>query len=131
MIEIKFYMDNRGGIHMTLRGHAGTAPEGEDLVCAACTTLAYTAAQAVQDMNTLGKLMKPPKINIQRGRATIIATPQENAAAETLTVFRTVQCGARVLAHHYPKHVQLKTLCINNLESPTRRTGRIYSNEKL
>ena len=119
MIEIKFFMDSRGGIHMTLRGHAGTAPKGEDLVCAACTTLAYTAAQAVQDMNTFGKLVKPPKINIRKGRATIIATPKQNAVTEALTAFRTVQCGIRVLAHNYPKHVRLEPLRINNLESST------------
>ena len=114
MIEIKFFIDKRGSIHMTLRGHASTAPKGEDLVCAACTTLAYTAAQAVQDMNTLDKLVKPPKINIRKGCATIIATPKEDAVAEALMTFRTVQCGARVLAHNYHKHVRLEPLNIHN-----------------
>ena len=119
MIEIKFFVDRCGGIHMTLRGHAGAAPRGEDLVCAACTALAYTAAQAVQDMHTLGKLVRPPKISIRKGRATIIATPEENAVAEALAAFRTVQCGARVLAHNYPKHVRLEQLRINILDSST------------
>ena len=114
MIEIKFYTDIRGGIHLTLRGHAGAAPKGEDLICAACTTQAYTAGQAVQEMDTLEKLMKRPKIRIQKGRATIVATPKENAVAEAMTVFRTVQCGARVLAHNYPKYVQLHTMHTKN-----------------
>ena len=110
MIEIKFYTDSRGGIHMTLRGHAGAAPKGEDLICAACTTLAYTAGQAIQDLNTQGKLMKPPKIRICKGAAAIVATPKESAVTEALTVFRTVQCGARVLAHNYPQYVRLQML---------------------
>lgn len=110
MIEIKFYTDTRGGIHLTLRGHAGAAPKGEDLICAGCTTLAYTAAQAMQDLKTQRKLMKKPKIKIRKGRATIIATPKESAVTEALTMFRTVQCGAQVLAHNYPKYVRLKTL---------------------
>lgn len=114
MIEIKFYSDNRGGIHLTLRGHAGAAPKGEDLICASATTLAYTAAQAVQLMDGQGKLMKKPKIKIRKGRATIIATPKESAVTEALTMFRTVQCGAQVLAHNYPKYVQLKPLHTKN-----------------
>lgn len=110
MIDIKFYVDTRGGIHLTLRGHSGAAPRGEDLICAGCTTLAYTAAQAMQSLNGQGKLMKNPKIKIRKGRATIIATPKENATAEALTMFETVQCGAQVLAHNYPQYVRLKTL---------------------
>lgn len=114
MIEIKFYSDRRGGIHLTLRGHAGAAPKGEDLICAACTTLAYTAAQAVKDMYVLDKLIKPPKINIRRGKAKIIATPKEESLAEAMLAFRTVQCGAKVLAHNYPKHVRLETMHSKN-----------------
>lgn len=110
MIEIKFYSDSRGGIHLTLRGHAGAAPKGEDLICAACTTLAYTAAQAMHSMNAQGKLVKPPKISIRKGKASIIATPKEEAMTEALTMLRTVQCGAQVLAHNYPKHVQFEPL---------------------
>lgn len=113
MIEIKFYSDSRGGIHLTLRGHAGLAPKGEDLVCASATTLAYTAAQAVQFMDRQGKLAKKPKISIREGRATIIATPTKDAEAELLMVYWTIQCGAHVLAHNYPKHVRLEPLRIN------------------
>ncbi|MBQ5642277.1 MAG: ribosomal-processing cysteine protease Prp [Bacteroidaceae bacterium] len=114
MIEIKFYSDSRGGIHMTLHGHASAAPKGEDLICAACTTLAYTAAQAVKDMYVLGKLIKSPKIKIRRGKAKIIATPKEESLAEALQVFRTVQCGAKVLAHNYPKYVRLEMMHSKN-----------------
>ena len=114
MIEIKFYTDTRGGIHMTLRGHAGAAPKGEDLVCAACTTLAYTAGQAAQDLKAQGKLTKPPKIKICKGAATIVATPKEGAVTEVLTMFRTVQCGAQVLAHNYPRYVRLQMLHTKN-----------------
>ena len=119
MITIKFYMDNRGGIHLALRGHAGAAPKGQDLICAACTTLAYTAGQAVHSMNAQGKLAKPPRINIREGRAAIVATPKEETAAELLTAFRTVQCGAQVLAHNYPRYVRLEQLHIDTSGSST------------
>lgn len=119
MIEIKFYYDHRGGIHLTIRGHAGAAPKGEDLICAACTMLAYTAAQAVQFMDQQKKLNQKPKIDIRKGRATVIATPTKDTEAELMMAFWTVQCGAHVLAHNYPRHVRLNPLHINNLESST------------
>jgi uncharacterized protein YsxB (DUF464 family) len=114
MIEIKFYSDSRGGIHLTLHGHSGASPLGEDLICAACTTLAYTAAQAVKEMNAGGQLIKPPKINIKRGKAKIIATPKKESLGEAMAAFHTVQCGAKVLAHNYPKYVRLEMMHSKN-----------------
>ncbi len=111
MLKISFYQkQDQGSIHMTIRGHAQTAPDGEDLVCSAATMLAYTAAQAVQFFAEQGKLQCKPKIRICKGRATVIATPKEEAFAEVLLTFWVAQCGAQVLAHNYPKHVQLEHL---------------------
>lgn len=108
MVTVKFYTDNRGGIHLTIRGHAGAAAVGNDLICASVTTLAYTAAQAVQFLYEQGKLLKKPKIHIREGSATVIATPKKEAEAETLMVFWVAQCGAHVLSHNYPQYVRLE-----------------------
>ena len=113
MITAKFYQKpTRGSIHMTLKGHADAAPKGEDLICASATMLAYTVAQAVQFMNEQGKLKKKPKIKIKNGEATIIATPTEEAYAETLHTFWVAQCGVHVLAHNYPQNVKLEHLTV-------------------
>ena len=40
MIMAKFCKGGDGSIRMVLKGHARTAPKGEDLICAAATTLA-------------------------------------------------------------------------------------------
>ena len=59
MITAKFYCKpDRGTIHMEIRGHSGSAPKGEDLICSAATMLAYTAAQAIQFMSEQGKLKR-------------------------------------------------------------------------
>lgn len=109
MITARFYCKpSNGSIHMTLKGHAGAAPKGEDLICAAATMLAYTVAQAVQFLYEQGKLQKKPKIHIKDGEATIIATPTEEAYPETLHTFWVAQCGAHVLAHNYPQNVALE-----------------------
>jgi uncharacterized protein YsxB (DUF464 family) len=111
MIIAKFYQKpSSGSIHMTLKGHAESAPKGEDLICSAATMIAYTVAQAVQFMFEQDKLKKKPKIHIKDGTATIIATPTEDAYAEALHTFWVAQCGVHVLAHNYPQNVKLEHL---------------------
>lgn len=111
MIIAKFYQKKRdGSIHMTLQGHAGAAPKGEDLVCASATMLAYTVAQAVQFMFEQGMLKKKPKISIKEGNAAVIATPTEETYAEVLHTFWVAQCGVHVLARNYPQYVKLEHL---------------------
>ena len=111
MIVAKFYQKpDNGSIHMTLKGHAGTAPKGEDLVCSAATMLAYTVAQAVQFLFENGHLKKKPKIKIKDGEATIIATPTEEGYAPVLHTFWVAQCGIHVLQHNYPQNVKLEHL---------------------
>lgn len=111
MITARFYQKpSQGSIHMTIKGHAGAAPKGEDLICASATMLAYTVAQAVQFMYEHDKLKKKPEIRIKDGEATIIATPTEDGYAEALHTFWVAQCGAHVLAHNYPSYVTLEHL---------------------
>ena len=111
MITARFYQKpSNGSIHMTLKGHAEAAPKGEDLICSAATMLAYTVAQAVQFLQEQDKLKKKPKIRIQEGEATIIATPKDEAYAETIHTFWVAQCGVHVLAHNYPQNVMLEHL---------------------
>ena len=111
MITARFYCKpSQGSIHMKLQGHAEAAPKGEDLICASATMLAYTVAQAVQFLHEQGQLKKKPKIHIEDGEATIIATPTEEAYAEVLHTFWVAQCGIHVLAHNYPQNVVLEHL---------------------
>ena len=111
MITARFYQQpSQGSIHMTLSGHSGAAPKGEDLICASATMMAYTVAQAIQFMYEQDKLVKKPKIHITDGAATIIATPKEDAMAETLHTFWVAQAGIHVLAHNYPQNVRLEHL---------------------
>ena len=113
MITARFYQKpSHGSIHMTLKGHADAAPKGEDLVCASATMLAYTVAQVVQFLFEQDKLKKKPKIHIKEGAATIIATPTEDAYAETLHAFWVAQCGIHVLCRNYPQCVTLEHLTV-------------------
>ena len=113
MITARFYQKpSNGSIHMTIKGHADSAPKGEDIICSAATMLAYTVAQAVQFMYESDKLKQKPKISFKDGEAIVIATPTDEAYAETLHTFWVAQCGAHVLAHNYPNHVKLEHLTV-------------------
>lgn len=113
MIHMRFYRNGCDkSLHMEFSGHAGSAPRGEDLVCAAATMLAYTAAQAVQFLYEQGKLKKPPRIVLEDGAATVVATPLPETEAETMMVFWVAQAGAHVLARNYPQSAVLDTLHI-------------------
>ena len=46
---------NRQFPRVTVKGHAGTAPAGQDLVCAAVSTLTYTLAENVAQLHRLGQ----------------------------------------------------------------------------
>ena len=106
MIRVKFY-EKDGAVGMVIKGHAGAAPKGEDLVCASATMLAYTVAQVMKTMESHGRLLKKPRIKIRSGRAEVIATPTEEAYRETMHTFWVAKCGMEVLAHNYPANIKL------------------------
>lgn len=109
MIAAKFHKEG-DGICMTMRGHADSAPYGEDLICSAATMLAYTVAQAVQFMYENDKLKDKPEIILEEGNVMIKADPTEDNYAEALHTFWVAQCGMHVLAHNYPQNVKLEHL---------------------
>ena len=113
MIKIHFWQEkDKGSIHMKVKGHANTAPKGEDLVCASATMLVYTVAQAVTFMHHQGYLTEKPRIAIREGKAVIAAEPREGGLAEVLHTFWVAQCGAHVLASNYPEAVELNHLTL-------------------
>lgn len=92
---------------LTIRGHAGQAEAGKDLICASATILAYTAAQIVSELYADGKLKKKPAVTLNEGNAVITCKPRKDAYAKALQTFLTVQAGFALLAHHYPEYVQI------------------------
>lgn len=115
MIRIQFFQKpEKGTLCLTMGGHSGTAPRGQDLICGAATMVCYTVAQALKFFQQDGKLKRPPKIRIRDGKATIIATPTEAGYAQVLNAFWVAQCGAMVLANNYPEHIALDCIRIKD-----------------
>ena len=113
MIKIHFWQEkDNGSIHLKVKGHAGTAPKGQDLVCASATMLVYTVAQAMAFMHEQGQLEEKPHIKIREGKAIVVARPKEDFYAEVLHTFWVAQCGAHLLAKNYPEAVSLNHLTV-------------------
>ena len=70
MLTITFSAGKQGQ-RMTLSGHAGAAPRGKDLVCAAASMLAYTLAQTLLQLHREGNLKRMPKVSLTPGAAHI------------------------------------------------------------
>ena len=113
MVKVHFWVDPESkSINMKLKGHANTAPKGQDLVCASATMLVYTVAQAISFMNEQGYLAEKPKIKIREGKASVSAIPKEEYYAEVLHTFWVAQCGAHLLSVNYPEAVSLNHLTV-------------------
>ena len=78
MIEVSYDGDCR----MELRGHAGTAPRGKDLICAAVTALTLTLQENCRESG------------ITSGRAWLQGGNPE--------IFRAISRGFALLARQYP-----------------------------
>ena len=113
MIKIHFWQEkDKGTIHMKVKGHADTAPNGADHVCASATMLVYTGGQAMAFMYEQGQLEEKPHIKLREGKAVVVAKPKEDYFAETLHTFWVAQCGAHTLACNYPEAVSLNHLTV-------------------
>lgn len=110
MINVHFFRLEDGSVHLEMDGHAGTAPKGEDLVCAGASTLCYTLAQAVSFLHEQDALSHPPVIEIQEGRASIIAMPKDGDDGTVYMAFWTVQAGFYALSSNYPDCVRLRPM---------------------
>lgn len=110
MIQAAFYTDkSSGSISLKVRGHAGAADKGNDIICASASILAYTVAQTMEYMYAEGNLRKKPRIEFVDGDATIVAKPKDESYAEALHTYFVAQVGYSLLAHNYPQYVELKS----------------------
>ena len=97
------------GTALTLQGHAGAAPYGQDLVCAAATGLVYALAQRLTELDAQGAFKKPPEVTLEPGDARIHVLPREGYAAQVEEDFRLISGGLRLLQKHYPEQVAVES----------------------
>lgn len=107
MLKVSFEKDGKE-LSLRLKGHAGQADIGHDLVCASCSILAYTVAQLVKNADSVDDLQEKPVIKLESGDTVISCIPTESTYCTILGIFMFAEVGYRLLAHNFPQFVELK-----------------------
>lgn len=99
MTDVKYWPED---LMIEVQGHAGAGEKGEDLVCAAASTLASTLEQVflMQDQMEGISQREPDKA---RFRAWVNKTSP--LLAQAFVVMETIATGFAALANEFPDHV--------------------------
>lgn len=105
MIKIIYVADPEGGkLTMRAEGHAGYAPAGQDIVCAAVSclmqTLAYSAAEDEHTSSCIYQGKEGPVVNVEAGDSVLMRDK-----------FELVADGLTLLAEQYPENVSFEESC--------------------
>lgn len=105
MIKVIYEADPEGGkLTMRAEGHAGYAPAGQDIVCAAVSclmqTLAYSAAEDEKTSSCIYQGKDGPAVNVEAGDSVLMRDK-----------FELVADGLTLLAEQYPENVSFKETC--------------------
>ena len=94
MIEVRRF---EGGI--TIKGHAGYAPQGQDIVCAAVSTLAQTLIASIEALteDAIQYDIQSGWIDIKHGKL----------SANAQVLIDSFFVGVEMIADNYPQNVTL------------------------
>lgn len=110
MIEIRTTMSasaDGGYCRMSVTGHAGAAPKGADLVCAAVSALVQTFAGWVKERGEERTL--ETDVRIEEGRAVIAASAGILEMQRLLDCFEVICFGLENLDRQYPEYITYKS----------------------
>ena len=84
---------------ITIEGHAGYAPQGQDIVCAAVSTLVQVFIQSVEDLCTdpISYHLKPGWVEIKHG----------NPTKEAKLLLDSFFIGCYMISDRHPNHVKI------------------------
>lgn len=108
MIQVKYTYDrDKRECSLIVKGHAGYAEAGKDLVCASASILAFTIAQIIKSMHHHGDLADTPTLDLEDGDATIVCRAKDDYLfAEMMQDFFVIRTGYALLALNYPLYVE-------------------------
>ena len=100
MIRAEFRFPQEGGASFTVKGHAGFAEKGEDIVCAAVSSAAYMAANTITEI-----LGVQAKAKAKEGYMEFAFSGSDEAA----DIVRGLRLHFSELAEQYPGTIQIST----------------------
>ncbi|NLD46342.1 MAG: ribosomal-processing cysteine protease Prp [Clostridiaceae bacterium] len=104
MIKISIIRNDEGFIReFTVKGHAGYAEEGSDIICSAVSVLAYTAAGALKEMAGIDGYTE--KHGFMKCTVPADISGPEKEKAEI--ILETIVLGFKQIEHSYKKFVSV------------------------
>lgn len=105
MITIKiFRAPNNRIVRFEVRGHAGFAPEGEDIVCAGVSMVAQTAL-----LGLMNHLARKPRFDQNKGYlwCELPSGLEETEQEKAQVILTTMEAGLVALEAGYPEYVRV------------------------
>lgn len=102
MISITF--EDRGNeLFLSIKGHAGYAEHGKDIICASVSILTYTLASILESLEEAKSV-----IDLTSGDTIIKCECKDRkTSCKTARAYQYALTGYELLAHAYPKYVSL------------------------
>ena len=104
MTTVTFLRDARGLCGIRVSGHAGYAPAGEDIVCAAASVLITTCANALESVAGIRPDVSQKPVMIQVALPGGLSPAGEHDAR---IILRTAEQGFLDIAAQYPSYLQI------------------------
>lgn len=104
MTTVTFLRDARGLCGIRVSGHAGYAPAGEDIVCAAASVLITTCANAPESVAGIRPDVSQKPVMIQVSLPDGLSPADEHDAR---VILRTAEQGFLDIAAQYPSYLQI------------------------
>ena len=103
MIKVTF-TETPKKLSLRVKGHAGYAEHGKDIVCASASILAYTLAHIVDWIDGV-----EPIVDLTSGDTTIeCECEDEQAFISAKNAYHYAEVGYALLQRNYPQYVRLK-----------------------
>ena len=101
MIQVIYYANHS---RVTIEGHARSGDPGHDLVCAGCSTLAYTLGANVENMQAMDQV-REAVVKLESGKAEISCKPRNKYTNLSKRIIDAVCVGFELLAAFYPQYI--------------------------
>lgn len=95
------FAEGGGSYELSIDGHAGYAEHGKDIVCAACSGIAYALLAFLEHFED--EVVEVPGLIVENGRFYILCKGTEKIA----TAFYMALLGLRKISSQYPDHVSI------------------------
>ncbi len=105
MTSIRFYRSQAGHLRgFSVIGHTGSAPAGEDIVCAGISALSITAANALESVAGV-----TPRTHVRDGFLSVRLPANMSAKTRfaAQVILRTARQGFSDMAVSYPQYVRV------------------------